>query len=198
MFRVISDAPNASILEAFLNTHYTVNPPTPAPPLLLVKGFAYTIGAKLCNFLGSCNQNAVTVVVVSSLAPSVSILGLQSLTLFRWQRLEVSSKTFVAGCDEKQSSQGLQYNWTVTHAKTASLASFQSISRDPSVFLLLPYSFQSLGLYTVSVTVAHAAKSATAFMQVLVIASDRVVMIAGGALQSFQLMRTFSLDGSGS
>ena len=198
VFRVTSSAPNTSTIESFLNTHYSINSPTPVPQRLLAKGFAYTISVKLCNFLGSCNQNAVTVVVVTSIFPSVSIPGPQVLTLLRWQELSVSSNAFVGSCDGSKSSQGIQYSWSISLANSAGKVAVQSTSRDPAVFLLAPYSLQSLGLYTFSVMVEKSSKSAIASIQVLVQASDLVVVIAGGPLQSFQLYRNVTLDGSAS
>jgi hypothetical protein len=53
-----SSTADVESVNAFLNTSYSVDPPTPLPARLLSAGHAYIFDVTVCNFLGECGVSS--------------------------------------------------------------------------------------------------------------------------------------------
>ena len=199
-FSVSSSAPNVTTLEEYLNDHYRFSPPTAIGHQLFQKSFSYTFTVTMCNFLSYCSQNMATVVILNLIVPTITIIGPQVLTQSRSTPLAVVTNAFTANCDGSTSTQFLQYSWSLTAPTAIQQPAMSSSSRDPSKYLLPPFSLKTSIMYTLTATVTNAAskKSASTSVQVFVQPSILVAVISGGASQSARLNSQLSLDASGS
>ena len=64
---VTSSGGDVSKVQAFLNTKYTISPPTPVPSGYFPEGIS-NIVISLCNFLGQCGQGSTTLTVTARYA----------------------------------------------------------------------------------------------------------------------------------
>ena len=196
---VSSSTGNTSILQNFFSNAYQPNPPTPIPARYLEKGVTYNFLVSICNFLGSCGQSSARVLVLTSIVPSVSILGPYLRTFSRSSPLSLASTAYVMLCDGTQSSSGIRYSWSVFQS-SVEVFSISSRSKDPSKFLVPSFTLSTEALYTMKISVAQAGnpKTSSASAQVYIIQSNIVAVISGGLIRSMQPQQTLTIDGSNS
>ena len=105
----------------------------------------------LCNFLGACSQQSHQVVISSS--NSIPIISLNSKS-FRTTQSRIpfsvsgSAYTVQCGSSGKQSTSSLEYSWRIQRNGLI-LTELESISVNPKVFQLSPYSLSVGELYVV-------------------------------------------------
>ena len=203
-FTVTSAAPNATLMEGFLNYHYVESPPTAIPHQLLQPGFKYHISVILCNFLGGCGQsNRKTISVVNSEAPTSSILGASLRTVAKKDPVVVNSAAYIAACADgggvTKSYDNLVYSWSVS-AGGVQLFSLISSSVDRTKFYLPGFSLSTGRMYVVNLSVLDTTtrRASASFIQIFVRTGSVVAAIRGGTVQSVQRGSELELDASAS
>ena len=196
---VSSSTGNTSLVQNFFSYFYRPNPPTPIPARYLEKGVTYNFLVSMCNFLGSCGQSSARVLVLTSIVPSVSILGPFLRSFSRSSPLSLTSNAYVMSCDGAQSSAGIRYSWSVLVNNIEDF-SISSRSKDPSKFLVPSYSLRTLVLYTIKLSVSQVGnpKTSSTSAQVYIIQSNIVAAISGGLIRSMHPQQTLTIDGSSS
>lgn len=190
-------------LVAFLNSSYSMSPPSPISADLFVPGTAYALTLTLCNFLDTCSSDTAFVrVTAAASAPIVSFLGSPARSMYTYETLGVAVSAYTANCNGSTSAAGLSYQWRVFQYGEYEIAS-TSQSVNPSRFTLARYSLQPNAWYTIHVQVTNKAaveNVADAFASVVVSVrpGHLVSMIAGGAEQTIRVNDMLELDGSGS
>ena len=93
-------AGNATSIQSFLRSNYSLSPPTPVPSFLFSPDTEYQFFVTLCNFLHACNSNSHLLKVVGSdeALPTVTILGSSNQVIARSQQLTLICKAFVESC----------------------------------------------------------------------------------------------------
>jgi hypothetical protein len=184
-----------SSLQHFLNTEYSINPPTAIPSFYFaLPDVSYSFYVTLCNFLGKCNQAISSVTMKSESIPIIRIAGSTIIKMTRSQSLLlVSSATVSSGCQNGGPGGNLghvlAYNWSVSLSSTSFSTSassnllLSSASKDPSRFLLSPYSLSSNSIYEMVLTVSsplHYFQSTSTSVQVVVNSGILISKIKGG------------------
>ena len=196
---VTSSTGNTSFLQHFLSSKYEPSPPTPIPSAYLEKGVTYNFLVYTCNFLGSCGQSSARVLVLTSIVPSVSILGPYLRSMARSTPLSLTSNAYVMSCDGTQSTYGIRYTWTVFVNGVQNFA-ITSKSKDPSKFLLPAFTLNTQVVYDIKLSVAQSGnpKTSTTNAQIYVIQSNIVAVISGGSMRSMHPQDSLIIDGSNS
>jgi hypothetical protein len=206
---ISTKATNISSLKARLNTlsvagtaGLLTTPQLTIAGGLLSKGYLFTFGLSLCNFLGACGSSTASVSVLDQVMPIVSIVGGPTFTVTANSSLTVSSTARTVSCDGSQSVLNLQYSWSVYLLNGSSLVavSVVSKSKDPSKFTIGAYELTPQYSYYVQVMVTNTAslKSSSTSAVVTVPISSLIVVITGGTQQSIRVTESFSVDASGS
>jgi hypothetical protein len=150
-----SSTADVESVNAFLNTSYSVDPPTPLPAGLLSAGHAYIFDVTVCNFLGECGVSSHRVEVQQEAAPpTIQIVGPRSWSIFRSTKLQLES-VVDSNILEYASLGDLSpvYEWTVHNRKDGSndILRIQSASQHPHMFSLAPYSLPAGAVVDVTV-----------------------------------------------
>ena len=154
-FTVTSNAPNKSDVEAYLNGVIFQNKAIRIANTLLNQRRAYSITAKMCNFLGACGQGVFSFVVSSSTnVPVVSINADQQFSVNRYNRLSISGQAYTSACGAGTTNADLSYKWSVYKAGVLQ-PQIVSLSNDRQEFLRPPYSLPVGDTYTVMLTATH-------------------------------------------
>jgi len=188
-------------LQAFLNTTYTISPPSVIAADLLVAGSSYTISVTMCNFLGGCASNTAFMQVASaSSVPVVSFQGGTAQSVNTGDPVLVALRAYTSTCAGATSSANLTYRWSVYQFGEYEVPSLVSQSVDPKKFKLPGYSLEPGTWYSVRVQVTHTvggvSSDAFATMTLSVERGSLVPVIVGGAQQSLRLGELLELDGS--
>eukprot|EP01031_Cornospumella_fuschlensis_P028622 gene28623-34552_t len=202
-------AVNVSSLQSFLQSSlYNLFPqPDLIPAVLLSEGCLFTFQITLCNFLGACGSASRRLSVVSTKVPLLTITGSSLLSVKRNAALTVTAVGAIPSCDGNNGSistgqYSLIYRWTVIRENIVQ-PHLASSSRNPSRFLLSPYSLLVNVLYTVSVSASIVSQAslvsssvASASIQVFVVSGDIVPIIEGGTIRSVRVGQLLMLDAS--
>jgi hypothetical protein len=185
-------------LQTFLQT-YHISPPAAIPAMLLSAGSSYTFSVKLCNFLGKFGTSSKKVVVQTSAVPSVSLPGPALRTITRSTVLSILSDASYTDCGGARARSGLSYLWTVKQSGLEQ-TSLGTLSKDPSVMKLLPYSLQvnSLFEFILQVTKVDSLQTAAASVQVFVAPGNLRAVIAQGTVRSVRAGEVLTIDASAS
>jgi len=149
-------------------------------------------------------------------APTVSIGGIQVVSMFRWQRVDLFAVASLPSCAVNSSS-SLVYSWKVYDGFDYVPSLSQTESLDQRFFKLAAYKFNINTQYSVQVKVTAAllnsvpatggaaafsepgaSVSSTALVTVNVGQSGVVAVIKGGASRTVSVTATLVVDGSGS
>lgn len=176
-----SGGANITEIQRFLALEYRANPPSPIPSRLLLNGARYTFTLTLCNFLDTCGQGTKSVVVLSTLLPTVSIQGSSLRNMKRKDLLTLSAIGSIATCDGKATSQGLSYRWTVLESGTREI-DFSITLKNPLRFRLRPFSLESGKFYDIRVTstMITTAVSSSAITSVYIEEGSIIAIVSGG------------------
>jgi hypothetical protein len=114
--------------------------------------------------------------------------------------LTLSGDASVIHCDGTRSIASLQYTWTLRRHGDGALITTPSLSVNPKVFLLPPYSLEVGRLYTVSLAVKSLSsfQSAQSSISVYIEPGDIHVVVQGGNLFGLPLDRHQLIDASSS
>ena len=196
---VSSSSGNTSLIQNFLDNRYQPNPPTPIPEAFLEKGATYYFLVSICNFLGSCGQRNTRVLVLTTIVPSVSILGPYLRTFTRSTPLSLSSNAYVMLCDGTRSSANIRYTWSV-YVNGVQDFSITSKSKDPSKFLVPAYTLKTQVLYNIQLSASQSgnSKSSSASAQIYIAEANIVAVISGGLVRSMHPQDNLHIDGSSS
>ena len=191
-------------LQAYLDANYTVNdmsPPTTVPKELFSAGHPYSFQVQLCNFLNSCGESSINLVVLNNVLPSVTLLAAPLMTRRRSNALAIKSAAFTANCDGSKTLGNIQYNWEVYDDGTLDNSIQTESVNDQSIFRLSAYTLFVGHTYTVQVTAVNTVTvtAASASTNIFIIIDEIEARIAGGATQSIrQGDGSLVLDASGS
>jgi len=212
---------NISIIESYLNRHYThtsnltdlVVIPHELFSYAAVQLFGatkitfltYTFSLTLTNFLGQRQTTSVSTQFTRNKNVRLIINGPSFVTTYRSQSLSLFSLLTLPEClSAKLPSFSLDYTWRVYLGNTFQ-QQIPSISKDPRFFTLAPYSNIQTGLtYSVNVFVrtiaAGKAFGAPIFQTVTLFVGSSGVLaeIAGGQLNRINLYNDAVLDASSS
>ena len=198
------DANSTSVVAALLSAADSMVVTIPAD--VLRSNRTYTVGARLCNFLGACASHTVGVAVsvviggdVDFGTPAVSLPSERQI--YTSESLLLAADAFVLTCGSGgapvSSRANLRYQWRVKPfgqgaAPGSAAAALRSVSVDPTRFRLESFSLDPGAWYGVHVEVTDTAtgKSATAASVVTVALGRLLPAISGGARQ------TVGADGS--
>jgi hypothetical protein len=199
----VSSANNITGLMLFLSNTYSLTPPTPIPVGLLSAG-TYTIGATLCNFLGSCGTAVKTIQVISAEIPAVSIAGTSIRSIYRNTSLWIIGDASVTSCASGSSSRSnLVYSWSLSRYSNLAwvpVTGVTTISQSPSSYKLSSYTLGVAETYLIQMQVLYTVsqKSSQTSVQVIVLQSSIVAVIAGGSSRNVRVSDLITLDASGS
>ena len=198
--KVLSSANNSTmVLQRFLDSKYEISPPTAIPHFLIAKGFSYTFTVTLCNFLSACSSSSVSLIATDMSIPIVSISGGPLRQMNRNSLLSLSTFVSVGNCGFQTVPYSFSYQWIVYQSDTPVL-SIVSLSKDPSKFILPPYSLQANTVYTVKVTayIAGTSRSSYYSVNVLVGSGGLHLIVAGGLVRFMKVSSSITLDASNS
>jgi hypothetical protein len=198
---VFSADADTSAVATYLNRNFTLSPPTVVPNSMFPDDGAYTITARMCNFLGACSTTSRTVTVTKGdgLVPSVTILGQQQRTISRSTALLLTPRAFTLTCNGTKSTSRLSYSWTVSSNDVA-LSGLSTESLDVSKYRLSAFRLSALTYYDVKLTVTSdiSKLSSSAVATVYVEQAALAAQVAGGSMQAIAIGRTLQLDASSS
>ena len=197
---------NLATLQRFLDSNFTVSPPVPIPAELLDDDTAYVFTFRLCNFLGSCGVSDAPVRVQASSADVsiTALVGMNSRTIVRSRELKVQSTSFIQSCDGGVSSSGLQFSWSIEASavldnSVEDIALPSSVSQNPAIFKVPPYSLTANVEYSIRLTVTTSTSpvlsSATEAI-VIVEAADLVAILSGGSNRALKIGEIMTIDAS--
>ncbi|RYG68135.1 hypothetical protein EON64_05855, partial [archaeon] len=197
-------------LQAFVQSaSYRLFPqPTAIPASYLEGGLIYTFQVTLCNFLGACAIAVKQLVVMSTLLPTVALLGPSARQLKRSSILSIAAQGSIPVCANSNSSAmrySLTYSWSVSRGSAnVPELNLVSSSKDPSRFLLAAYSLQVGAIYLITASAsliypsmpALLSASTSASTQVLVVSGDLIASIDGGNIRSVRIGQSLILNAS--
>jgi hypothetical protein len=194
---VNSSSPNITALNVFLkqNDKSLSTRPLEIPSSLLEAPHSYSFTVILCNTMLHCGRTTQTVTTLTSLLPTVSIAGLKVRSVVVNQALSLSSVATLTNCDEPSSRAGLTYLWKVLNS-TGSILQISSTSRDPSKFIIPPYSFKINEVYFIELSVIYQGMTSSDSIEVIVVSGVLIPIIQGGSHQTVRLGSLLKLDGS--
>ena len=140
----------ANLLQNFLNTPFDNTRPVAVPYNFLSVGF-YNMFVYLCNFMEVCGISSSSFEVTNDVVPVVSIDGSSFKYVKRSDSLIITSSVLSRSCSAI-SSDSYTFVWDVLKSDV-SQSLIQSVSTDPSIFQLDPYTLSANTMYVVVVTV---------------------------------------------
>ena len=185
------------MLNNYYSEVYKVLPPSPVARNHFRAGVNYTFHVQLCNFLQQCSTTHIHhVQVMEGEVPNVSFFGMKYRHIYRYNQLSLRSNAFSTFCGTPVTTKDLEYTWDIF--QDGAEAEFQSISKQPSVYILPPYSLLAAGVYNVSVTVRSNITdlSATATMDIFVGIGNVQAVVNGGTTRSLSVGSRMVLDAS--
>lgn len=195
----------ASILQAYLNANASTTGPFVVPANVLQAGRNYTIQVTLCNFLLACDFAARQVAVSSTeaLVPIVTVFGPNPRTTTRSTALALSATAVTQSCEGTSSLANLQYRWSVrdiTVPANITVLRLDSVSQNPALFKLTPYTLAANRQYDVILTVASHLSGITsdAIVRVIVKTAELTAKIDAGLIKYVAVGQLISLDASSS
>ena len=192
-FSVTAESPldDTSELKKYLNLNFKISPPTPIKSIHLKPGKFYNFIVILCNFLGSCGKSVHFVTVLKEVVPEISILGPQYREIIRRDFVTINSMI------NSFSNGSLDYNWRFDLTGELSV-NILSKSRDPTKFIISPFSlsFDSLYKVTLQVTDLKTKLASEVYIFIKVKLGELKAIISGGIEQTLTIGSTSSLDGS--
>ena len=195
--QAFSSCQNVSQLNTFLNESLTVFHPTIIPAIYFSSGCTYSFNIMLCNFIGACSSLSQSVVAVDSVIPNVAIPGGTLQTITTKSILTLASITSVSSCPGDKSIRTLSYQWVISQ-NNIQLISMKSISKDPSKYILPPYSLIPNTYYKVQLTVSikETLMSSSVFTTVYVAVGKLVAVINGGLSKNMRVLSSLVVDAS--
>ena len=176
----------------FRSAIHQVRRPILVPRSTLSEG-VYKITLHLKNFLGLSSSKTVQITVTGERdLPILTILGASYRSQLASSHLTVLSSAVLSSCSSSTSA--IKFKWAISEADQS--IEIYSSSRNPSRFLLAPYTLQADKTYTVTVTATVGASSAVSSVIVYVSHGPITAAIVGGYERSAPLDKPLLLDGS--
>ena len=198
--KVLGGDNNATIiLQQFLNSNYKISPPSAIPFSLIAKGFSYTFTATLCNFLSACSSSSFSLVAADMSIPIVSMSGGPLRQINRNSLLSLSTSVSVSNCGSQNFAYTFSYQW-ILYQSGAPILSITSTSKDPSKYILPPYSLQANAMYAIKVIASISGTSRSSYysVNVLVGSGGLHVIIAGGLVRFVRVGSAIVVDATSS
>lgn len=184
-------------LRQFLENITTIQYPITITSTLVHSGFAYNFQIYICNFLGACATKSHRLIVSNSDSiPIVSISAQRLMGMQRNSALRVTGNAYVPTCDGQQSRENMEFEWSISRDQLPLV--LPSISPDPTVFRLPPYSLEVGGLYQVTLTARHllSLKKASTSVSVSILVGKLIAKIAGPSSRGLRVSDSLRLDAS--
>ena len=186
---------NTFALQRYLTAQsalYQVRRPITVPRSTLAEGI-YKITLHLTNFLGLSSFKTVLISVTGERdLPILTILGASYRSQLASSPLAILSTAVLSSCSSSTSA--IKFKWTVSEADR--IIPINSASRDPSRFLLAPYTLQADSTYTVTVSATVGTSSAVSSVTVYVNHGPVTAAIVGGYERSVPVDKSLLLDGT--
>ena len=198
--KVFSAENNATmILQQFLDSNFKMEPPSAIPYSLIAKGYSYTFTVTLCNFLSACSSSIVSLVAADLSIPTLSMPGGPLRLINRNSLLSLSTSVSLSNCGSQNFAYTFSYQW-ILYRSGAPILSITSISKDPSKYILPPYSLQANTMYTVKVIASISGTSRSSYysVNVLVGSGGLHIVIAGGLVRFVRVGSSIILDATSS
>lgn len=194
---------NVNSIVSMLTSQYSSTSGLATVPNNLLKDGTYVISLSLTNFLGAMSVGSVSVTFSkATVIPSLSIAGPSVVQVSRWQPVTVFAVATVPKCGNI--SKYFSYSWGI-FSNGVQVNGTRSISVDPTVLILSPYTLLPSHSYTARVTVtvptisgSSVARQASASVALQVISSGIFASIAGGSKKTISLADPVFVDASGS
>ena len=192
--KVTSDSSNSfnSIqnLQDFLDTSYTINPPTYISSNYFASNYYYLFSITLCNFLNKCSIGIKNIYVSNrNNIPSLQILGSSIVqNFYRYQELQLISIVDYIECNDDSSSTSsltsssdsivnFQYAWSVLDNNGVINLNYVSISKDPSKFRLPSFLLSSGSTFYVTLTVSSSPSSSSSLSSASVVSASTSIKV---------------------
>jgi hypothetical protein len=190
-----SAAPLSAVsLESYLNKLsdlYQVQRPISVLRTFLSSA-TYTITLTLTNYLGLKSSSTVDIDVIIDLTkPSLHLMGGSYQTALASSSLSLHSAASMSGC---ASTTALKYSWAVELNGIST--GFSSVSSDPTVFSLLPYTLTADKTYSVKLTASAGTSSSSATVNMYVPHGEVTAAVLGGDTRSVSIDSDLLLDAS--
>ena len=185
------------MLNNYYKDVYQVFPPSPVSRNHFRAGFNYTFNIYVCNFLQKCSpSNTHTVQIIEGEVPNVSIFGLKQRKIYRSNRLTLRANAYATFCGVPVTTKDLVYTWDII--QDGSVANFESVSKQPSYYVLPAFSLSTESVYNITITVySNSTKlSSSATVDVFVGIGDIKAVVISGTDQSMTIGSSFSIDAS--
>jgi hypothetical protein len=180
-------------LQDFLDTSYTINPPTYISSKYFVSNYYYLFSITLCNFLNKCSIGIKNIYVSNrNNIPSLQILGSSIVqNFYRYQELQLISNVDYIECNDDSSSTSstssltsssdsiidFQYVWSVLDNNGVINLNYVSISKDPSKFRLPSFLLSSGSIYYISLTVSSSPSSSFSLSSASVVSASTSIKV---------------------
>jgi len=180
-------------LQDFLDTSYTINPPTYISSKYFASNYYYLFSITLCNFLNKCSIGIKNIYISNrNNIPSLQILGSSIVqNFYRYQELQLISNVDYIECNDDSSSTSstssltsssdsivnFQYAWSVLDNNGVINLNYVSISKDPSKFRLPSFLLSSGSTYYVTLTVSSSPSSSSSLSSASVVSASTSIKV---------------------
>jgi sugar lactone lactonase YvrE len=190
-----SAAPLSAVsLESYLNKIsdlYQVQRPITILRTSLASA-TYTITLTLTNYLGIRSSSTVDIdVIIDFTKPSLNLIGATYQTTLASSTLLLHSDASLSGC---ASTMALKYSWAVQLNGIST--GLSSVSPDPTVFSLRPYTLTADKTYSVKLTASAGTSSSSATVNMYVPHGAVTAAVVGGDTRSVPIDLDLLLDAS--
>jgi sugar lactone lactonase YvrE len=190
-----SAAPSSAVsLENYLNKLsdlYQVQRPITVLRASLASA-TYTITLTLTNYLGIRSSSTVEIdVIIDFTKPSLNLIGATYQTTLTSSTLLLHSDASLSGC---ASTMALKYSWAVQLNGIST--GLSSVSPDPTVFSLRPYTLTADKTYSVKLTASAGTSSSSATVNMYVPHGAVTAAVVGGDTRSVPIDSDLLLDAS--
>jgi hypothetical protein len=185
----------------FYQSQYSLSPPTAMQSGYLMGNETYIFEVTLCNFLLKCHTGTTSVQIKNLDAlPVVTIAGSSLREIHRSDSLSLISSAYIGTCSSANRFTGMTFKWQVSE-NGGTIVHLVSESRNPFRFKLSGGKLSVGSTYRITLAVTDSIGGGQSFssVTVVVIPSDVVAVIAGGASNSWRIGDdALTFDGSGS
>jgi sugar lactone lactonase YvrE len=173
---------NLSVLSSFIKSNYHPSFPLIIDGSFLLPDLSLTFTVTLCNFLGKCSRSVQSTWIspASQNFLTTVILGDSTRTMTAANTLSLMSLSKLSVCNNQSTVVGpIRYDWTIQRSGSQ-LFSILSTSRDPTKFILPPYSLEKNTIYSVQLLTSFGSVSALTSVNVAVGIGNLVLVVLGG------------------
>ena len=148
---------------------------------------------ELCNIMDKCATNNHRFVVMKSIKPSASILGVPLRKDFYNKPIKIFSSSYLATNTDTDSSgnititrEGLRYTWDIIENTGKIRADILSTSKIPSILIIPPYTLDVNKMYSIRLTVYSVKYDSTSVVSVrTLVKRSKIISRIGGGIDRY-------------